>query len=1021
MISMKKHIDVTSEESSVLLRKTFIIFVLSLLFLAFRFNSSAQFGLGGTNIDARVYNTYKVSTCGFPLRVSNTSPLAGQTVNWKVIKGEINPFGALNSSFLTINDMRRDTCILVYSTLSGTTVVNTDTLLLSFENFGCFGKLIDRGGPPLNAKCGDTITLRTSLDPFTYNFFWSGNNIQFITPVYGTEVRFIVKAAGSFDVNLNATSKFFSNTSYDNYYSTATCGATITKANAGPDRSITYCDLASSFRLAGNAPAAGETGRWSAAGSTSIMLTNATLPDTRVPDARDGTYRMVWTISNGVTTSSDTVTLTILPTTDCPVANAGPDVTANCGDTITLTGAGHVGEERGRWYVVSGNITILNTTSSTTKAVVNAAGNIQVEYRVYSRAAYRVKSDVKIINATCIPSVTKANAGPDQYITACMFPLPLFGNAPKAGETVKWRVLEGQAYFDFDNLPMVRVLDARGIPDVKLTYTISNGSASSIDTMVIRFNSLNCNLMLSNPGQAECGDTLTLSLTGMTLPSQSNALWTISSGLWLLSSDLNQVKVVVAEGGTHTVSVLVHSAFNLHQWTASSTFTAVCPLIQAYAGEDDTIYCNTNSGRLNAGYPQAGETGHWEVLSGDVTINDMNDAHSYFRPTKRGIIELVWHLSNGTNNSSDTVRIVSDILQLDEIIEHNASCGKSDGSIELNVSGGKAPYQFIIDGNWPRRDTLTGLAKGSHSLIIMDSVYCVVWSNFTIEENICLPDTITVEGDIKRMDGMQQYGLVMLIQKVGTVPVPVKSVHIVNGHYKFNDVKKGTYYVYSIPFMDEELEEVDDSYLPTYYVNKLEFTSANAITVVGDTYSVDIRLITNFLKPVEQNSLRMLTGTVDQLIQAMPALIYNMNDEIVSWTSCSSNAAVFESLDEGDYYVMMPVENKGYIKSDIVHIEGNVEAVINGTTSVNGKSLMASAKVYPNPFKEQLRIELPADIKGNVQVSVLNYTTGQILKTADVDASAEISLDTESLNAGMYLLKIETENLVRVMLIEKQK
>lgn len=62
-----------------------------------------------------------------------------------------------------------------------------------------------------------------------------------------------------------------------------------------------------------------------------------------------------------------------------------------------------------------------------------------------------------------------------------------------------------------------------------------------------------------------------------------------------------------------------------------------------------------------------------------------------------------------------------------------------------------------------------------------------------------------------------------------------------------------------------------------------------------------------------------------------------------------------------------------------------------------------SARIYPNPFKDQLHIEL----EGNHHARLIN-PLGQVVREFNFEQSKQ--LDLETLNASFYFLQIQSEN-----------
>src|SRR5699024_250254 len=72
----------------------------------------------------------------------------------------------------------------------------------------------------------------------------------------------------------------------------------------------------------------------------------------------------------------------------------------------------------------------------------------------------------------------------------------------------------------------------------------------------------------------------------------------------------------------------------------------------------------------------------------------------------------------------------------EEDIIHNCFVGGSNGSAEVTVSGGYAPYQYSIDGgnNYQEENIFTDLLSGDYTVTILDENNCTVTADFTITD-----------------------------------------------------------------------------------------------------------------------------------------------------------------------------------------------------------------------------------------------------------------------------------------------
>ena len=89
-------------------------------------------------------------------------------------------------------------------------------------------------------------------------------------------------------------------------------------------------------------------------------------------------------------------------------------------------------------------------------------------------------------------------------------------------------------------------------------------------------------------------------------------------------------------------------------------------------------------------------------------------------------------LSNATNNP--TIQITSGIIPIQPASINNITCnGYNDGNIGLSILGGMATYSFTWS-NSASTPTISGLASGNYSVIILSANSCTLAQTFTISE-----------------------------------------------------------------------------------------------------------------------------------------------------------------------------------------------------------------------------------------------------------------------------------------------
>ena len=91
--------------------------------------------------------------------------------------------------------------------------------------------------------------------------------------------------------------------------------------------------------------------------------------------------------------------------------------------------------------------------------------------------------------------------------------------------------------------------------------------------------------------------------------------------------------------------------------------------------------------------------------------------------------------ANGCVDSSSVI-VISD-CPIPTLTATNETCGSSNGSISISVTGGNAPYQYSIDGlNFQPSNIFTGLLSGTYTITVKDSLNATDTASIIIF-NIC--------------------------------------------------------------------------------------------------------------------------------------------------------------------------------------------------------------------------------------------------------------------------------------------
>lgn len=976
-----------------------------------------------TIINAYLIDTADVSPCRLPYYVSNKIPAPGETVKWRVLEGTATLSNTTQST-LTIQDMKEDTVLFSYTTYFPDNDSIVDSIYLCKNNaISC--DIIDFPLLPGVINCSGLTTLTSKLAN-GYSYLWSSFSpqLQLINP-FVKDVQFRILASGLYTLSVRATSPSGYNVIQRTYTFQANCPIPVTPANAGADVTIQLCQFPST--LLGNAPAPGETVKWEVVSGTA-MLDNVNSRSARILDAREGA-QLRYTISNGSQSSSDILIVhvnTLSPVIcDPTLSNTHPV----CGDVVTVNFPWVITTPPGNTYTFnyfpsSGLTRVGAGTGSSASFRVNQAGNHMVTIAVTTPYGYNMVSKTVSFSATCAAPVTTANAGPDAIIEICQFPYTLQGNAPAAGETVKWEVVSGLAMLDNATSRNARILDAK--PGTQLRYTISNGTQSSSDVMLVQVNvfpAFICDPIISNINPV-CGNIVLLNFPWAMISIPGNLYnfsYSSNPGLSRMGfGNTSSASFMVNQAGNHTVTITITTPFGYNTMTKTISITATCPppLTQANAGPDATAYCHTF--RLSGNQPKAGEVGTWSLLEGSALMSDMHNPTPTISNYGSDTLRFSWTISSGTNSTVDTVVIIPSVLSSSIVNVNPSFCGQNRGGAEASAAGGLPPYQFQWQGS-AAGALLSNVPAGTYFVTVTDQSGCTVLDSATVADSCIVEEWYTLEGDVKAGANLLSFGLVILMQDINGLPVPVKTTPVINGHYKFSGVEESDYIIYVLPYKEKELINLHDQYLPTFYVNKVSIFFANPVYVIGNTYGVDIRLVEKKAQAFGAANLSAhLPLHAKEVTPLLPVLLFNAQHELVGANTYNGSDASFKNIAAGTYYLSIPVQGKGYENSRLFEItSGENDMDIATVTAVSEAAVLNGVNVFPNPFKESLMIDLSA-MEGEVRFKLIDGVTGKDKKEMKWNAGdGQFQWNTEELPAGFYLLQFSSGDAVKTVPVIK--
>ena len=153
----------------------------------------------------------------------------------------------------------------------------------------------------------------------------------------------------------------------------------------------------------------------------------------------------------------------------------------------------------------------------------------------------------------------------------------------------------------------------------------------------------------------------------------------------------------------------------------------------AYSTDGSVNYTFTGSG---IGLPNT-----ISLLSNGTTVQSATSAlisgSGIFSNVAEGIYTLQITATNGCIFTQTVYVDAPNPIVISNVITTNTSAGMSNGSAEIILTGGTAPYQFSIDNGvtWGTSNILTGLAAGVYITMIEDANGCSTIFCFVVNEN----------------------------------------------------------------------------------------------------------------------------------------------------------------------------------------------------------------------------------------------------------------------------------------------
>ncbi len=406
----------------------------------------------------------------------------------------------------------------------------------------------------------------------------------------------------------------------------------ITNINAGVDQNV-CTDYAT---LSALAPQSGQSGYWTVGGGTAVF-NNSNNYTTTVNNLVQGENRLVWNLTNGTCSATDTV---IVLNNSPSVALVSPDDEI-CSNIYALVGNLPNAGESGVWTKEFGATgTIDEPTDNITTVYAIEAGSNTYRWTI-SNALCSSYDDIVITNNTI-----STDAGLD--ISLCTDTTVLSADNPLPG-TGLWTIVNSAGTPLFDIASSYNTIVRNLAPGANIfKWTATKGGCSAWDIVVISNDT---------PSPASAGNNETVCDGTVNLKANNPSAGT---GVW---SRLGGAGLIVSPNNYNTLVTGLSSGGNTFRWSITK---GMCEsyddvlitneLVFASAGMDDNI-CGDSYGPLNGNQPATSETGIWTVTGGTGTFTNATVYNTNVTGLSGSENVFTWTVTRGTCSNSDNVSI----------------------------------------------------------------------------------------------------------------------------------------------------------------------------------------------------------------------------------------------------------------------------------------------------------------------------------------------------------------------------
>ncbi|MBL3656308.1 PKD domain-containing protein [Fulvivirga sediminis] len=270
-------------------------------------------------------------------------------------------------------------------------------------------------------------------------------------------------------------------------------------------------------------------------------------------------------------------------------------------------------------------------------------------------------------------------------------------------------------------------------------------------------------------------------------------------------------------------------------------------------------------------------------------------------------------------------------------------------------------------------------------------------------------DSLYIDGNVYA-DLMPVFeGTVELYRKDSSEWHKISQVNLSNGHFRFNELMEGQYLLYA-----RGDEEVYDKYIPTYFVNGINWRDAYTLNLTGAIEEVKITLI----KSYQLSSPG--AGTVSgHLIEAedddyVVILKDGNSNKTLGWDITNNGRDFhFGQLPFGKYRVILERPSASMSQTFELTAENpDARGIELGPNMVAGvESQLNGISVYPTELKRHITLENKSYENKDLSVELKAITGRNFISTSvNMTAGEALKMEVPQLPSGIYMLQLTDQN-----------